>query len=77
MLKKEMRCYAAGRADEAIRQFEEVVKRVPGDGRACFNLAVLLAGADPPRREEAVAHYEKALSLGEQRDEALESRLYP
>ena len=67
--------YQCGRLPQAVEQFRAVTTLDPKDGKAHFNLAVLLASMTPPQIDEARANYEKALALGEPKDASLEKIL--
>jgi tetratricopeptide (TPR) repeat protein len=56
---------AAGRAPEALAQFEEVVRVVPGDATAHYNLGLLLLAQKKygPAREHARVAYELGFPL--------------
>ncbi|MDZ4200162.1 MAG: tetratricopeptide repeat protein, partial [Kiritimatiellia bacterium] len=69
--------YEAGRIQEAAAAFREVVRLAPEDGPAHFNLAALLLRdrKNETRTDEARSFYQRAMELGEARDEILERRL--
>lgn len=69
--------YQLGRYDDAAGQYRTAVRLKPEDGQAHFNLAALLLLQKQPDVDEARRHYEKALSLGEARDPAIEKKLNP
>ena len=53
----------------------EAIANDPGYADAHFNLAVIYATAQPPAKQQAKQHYEKALSLGASPDPTLEKLL--
>ena len=69
------RLLAMGRSDDAARCFREAVVLDPGFAEAHFNLACLLATAQPPRLDEAREHYRRAVALGSERDADLDRLL--
>jgi tetratricopeptide (TPR) repeat protein len=62
---------------EAADMFVAVTRMDPNDGESWFNACAALLMSDPPPRRQALEYYEKALSLGEPRDERIEQRLGP
>lgn len=68
--------HGGGKAVEAIRYFNKVVQLDEKDGEAHFNLAALYLMLPKPDIKESAAHYEKAMRLGEPRDERLERILF-
>lgn len=56
---------AAGRSADALEQFEEVVRMVPGDATAHYNLGLLLVGQKKygPAREHARVAYQLGFPL--------------
>jgi len=67
--------YTLGRSADAADHYREVVRLAPKDGQSHFNLAAILVMQRNPPLDEARAMYEKALSLGEARDESIEKKL--
>ncbi|MDZ4199904.1 MAG: tetratricopeptide repeat protein, partial [Kiritimatiellia bacterium] len=61
--------FAAGRLDNAIEEYKKVVEIDKRDGESCFNLAALYLMLPRPDKKEAATFYERALRLGEPRDE--------
>ena len=59
----------------AIETYRRVIALQPQNGRAHFNLAVLLARGDEAARAEAQKMYDRARELGEPADPAIEARL--
>jgi tetratricopeptide (TPR) repeat protein len=72
-----MAYHAARRADDAVVEYREIIRRDPRDGESYFNLAALLVMSRSPQREEAARMYREARRLGEEADEALEKVLFP
>lgn len=69
-------CHGAKQLPEAIRYLNKVVEFDDKDGESHFNLAALYLMLPNPKTKDAAAHYEKALKLGEPRDEQLEAILF-
>lgn len=67
--------YDRGRSADAAEHYREVVRLAPKDGQSHFNLAAILVMQRNPPLDEARAMYEKALALGEARDESIEKKL--
>lgn len=59
----------------AIETYRRVIALQPRNGRAHFNLAVLLARGDEASRAEAQKMYDRARELGEPADPGIEARL--
>jgi predicted Zn-dependent protease len=69
-------CHGGNQLAEAIRYLNKVVQLDDKDGESHFNLAALYLMIPSPKIKESAAHYEKALRLGESRDEKLEKVLF-
>jgi tetratricopeptide (TPR) repeat protein len=69
-------CHGAKQLPEAIRYLNKVVQLDDKDGESHFNLAALYLMIPNPKTKDAAAHYEKALRMGEARDEKLEAILF-
>ncbi len=63
------------RAAESIEQFRKAIEIDPIYAEAFFNLASMLAMSTPPALNEARVNYDKAVSLGSERDADLEKLL--
>lgn len=61
--------------DAAEEFFMRAVQAGPDDAEAHFNLAVICLRRDPPAIELARRHYRRAVSLGAEKDPALEALL--
>ncbi|MCF7838740.1 MAG: tetratricopeptide repeat protein [Candidatus Marinimicrobia bacterium] len=60
----------------AAEAFRRAITLDPDHIEAHFNLAVISVMLNPPRKEEARSYYEKAVSLGGEKNEALEELIY-
>lgn len=60
---------------EAADMFASVTRIDPNDGESWFNACAAPLMLDPMPRKQALEYYEKALRLGEPRDERIEKRL--
>jgi Flp pilus assembly protein TadD len=69
--------HAQGKHRAAVRELHEAVMLNPKNSEIHFNLAVVQATAPRGNLQEARDAYEMALSLGNRRDQALESIVYP
>lgn len=63
------------RGDAAREALRKAVSLDPSNAEARFNLAVVLASGSRPLIEEARTHYEEAIRLGSEHDEALDQIL--
>ncbi len=66
-----------GWTQAAELQLKKAYKMKPEDPETAFNLAVLLATADPPRLPEAAQWYQTAVKNGAQPDPGLDAALKP
>lgn len=64
-----------GWIDAAQNELQRAIELNPQYGIAHFNLALLYLDQKPPALELAKRHYEKAVSLGVEKDEIVERRL--
>jgi Flp pilus assembly protein TadD len=64
-----------GWADAAEVELQKALKLQPEYGAAHFNLALMMLEHRPPSIELAKRHYDKALSLGMEKDPVVERRL--
>ena len=69
--------HTRGRSGRAIDALRRAIELDPQHTEAIFNLSVLLAQAKPPQLDEARSYYERAISLGSERDDQLEKLLNP
>ncbi|MDR1191086.1 MAG: tetratricopeptide repeat protein [Verrucomicrobiales bacterium] len=65
-----------GWQEAAEQECRKAIELDPQYGDAHFNLAVIYATQNPPARELAKRHYERALERGIPRDEQLEKMIY-
>ena len=63
------------RVEPARAALRKAVELDPANGEAQFNLAVVLASGSDPQLAEAKDHYQRALELGSERDDALDKIL--
>lgn len=61
--------------DTALAELQRAIDLNPDYGIAHFNLAAMYLDQKPPARVLAKKHYDKALSLGVEKDEIMESKL--
>jgi Flp pilus assembly protein TadD len=66
---------AKGWPEAALKELETAVQIDPNYPEARYNLAVALADAQPPKKEEARRHYKKALELGMEPNPTFEATL--
>lgn len=64
-----------GRPAESLKHLDLAIKFNPHYGDAHFNRAVVLATANPPNKSAARSSYKQAISLGCEKDTALEQLL--
>lgn len=64
-----------GWPDAAEAELQKALKLKPDYGIAHFNLSLMMLERRPPAVETAKRHYDKALSLGVEKDETVERRL--
>lgn len=64
-----------GWRDAASAELQRAIELAPDYGIAHFNLGLMYLEQKPPAIELARRHYQKALSLGVEKDEVLEDRL--
>ncbi len=62
---------------EAAETFVSATRLDPKDGESWFNACAALLMTEPAPMKQALEYYEKALSLGEPRDERIEKRFRP
>ncbi len=61
--------------DTALAELQRAIEINPDYGLAHFNLAAMYLDQKPPAKTLARRHYDKALSLGVEKDEVLEAKL--
>jgi Tfp pilus assembly protein PilF len=64
-----------GWTDAAEAELQRAIDLQPEYGLAHFNLALMYLDRKPPAIELAKRHYDKALSLGVEKDEIVERKL--
>ncbi len=69
--------YAEQKQSPALRELRKAVELNPNLAEARFNLAIVLAMAEPENLDEARQNYQASLRLGNPRDERIEKMLYP
>jgi len=67
--------FGIGRMADAREQVERAIVIEPESAAAHFNLAQIMLAADPPDIAAARLHYDKAVELGAERDEAIDAAL--
>lgn len=66
---------ALGWKDTALVELQRAIELNPDYGLAHFNLAAMYLDQKPPAKALARRHYDKALKLGVEKDEVIESKL--
>lgn len=64
-----------GWSDTALAELQRAIELNPDYGIAHFNLAALYLDQKPPAKTLARRHYDKAMSLGVEKDEIIEQKL--
>jgi tetratricopeptide (TPR) repeat protein len=64
-----------GWTDTALSELQRAIEINPDYGLAHFNLAAMYLDQKPPSKTLARKHYDKALALGVEKDEVIESKL--